>query len=299
MSEQLNIFSDNTNQPQSQKKKLKVVNVASVPQRSPFRYPGGKTWFVPTFRQWMSRFDSPKITLIEPFAGGGIISLTAAFENLAKKVLMVELDEEIAAVWNTIINQGEGEWLAGKIVNFDLTVENAKKIIEQDNPSVKERSFITILKNRIYHGGILANGSGMLKRGENGKGIASRWYPETLRKRIENIGVVRHKIKFLHGDAFETIEEYSDDKDAVFFVDPPYTVAGKRLYTHFDIDHRNLFAVLSRVKGSFLITYDDAEEVREWAEEFNLEYRRIPMKTTHHRTKYELIISDSFDWLED
>ena len=31
------------------------VNVASVPQRSLFRYPGGKTWFVPTFREWMAR----------------------------------------------------------------------------------------------------------------------------------------------------------------------------------------------------------------------------------------------------
>ena len=24
-----------------------IVNVASVPQRSPFRYPGGKTWLIP------------------------------------------------------------------------------------------------------------------------------------------------------------------------------------------------------------------------------------------------------------
>lgn len=29
----------------------KVVNVASVPQRSPFRYPGGKTWLVPVVRK--------------------------------------------------------------------------------------------------------------------------------------------------------------------------------------------------------------------------------------------------------
>jgi DNA adenine methylase len=29
----------------------KIVNVASVPQRSPFRYPGGKTWLVPIVRQ--------------------------------------------------------------------------------------------------------------------------------------------------------------------------------------------------------------------------------------------------------
>jgi DNA adenine methylase len=31
----------------------KIVNVASVPQRSPFRYPGGKTWLVPRVRRWL------------------------------------------------------------------------------------------------------------------------------------------------------------------------------------------------------------------------------------------------------
>ena len=30
-----------------------IVNVASVPQRSPFRYPGGKTSFVPYLRDWL------------------------------------------------------------------------------------------------------------------------------------------------------------------------------------------------------------------------------------------------------
>ena len=34
--------------------KDKIVNVASIPQRSPFRYPGGKTWFVPRLRKWLN-----------------------------------------------------------------------------------------------------------------------------------------------------------------------------------------------------------------------------------------------------
>src|SRR3989344_8405825 len=76
------------------KRTSNIVNVASVPQRSPFRYPGGKTWLVPTFRKWIKCFNPKDVLLIEPFAGGGIVSLTAAFENLAKKIIMVELDEE-------------------------------------------------------------------------------------------------------------------------------------------------------------------------------------------------------------
>lgn len=82
-----------------------ITNIASVPHRSPFRYPSGKTWLIPTVRKWLKQENKIAKELIEPFAGG---------------------------------------------------------------------AFCTILKNRIFHGGILAKGSGMIKNGENGKGIASR-----------------------------------------------------------------------------------------------------------------------------
>src|ERR1017187_5676540 len=75
-----------------------VVNVASVPQRSPFRYPGGKTWLVPRIRQWLGSFSVRPADLIEPFAGGGIVSLTAVFENLVERAILVELDHDIASV---------------------------------------------------------------------------------------------------------------------------------------------------------------------------------------------------------
>jgi DNA adenine methylase len=44
---------------------------------------------------------------------------------------MVEMDEEIAAVWEVILN-GKSKWLADKIISFDLTYENIKT--ELDNP---------------------------------------------------------------------------------------------------------------------------------------------------------------------
>src|SRR5947209_19817056 len=96
-----------------------VVNVASVPQRSPFRYPGGKTWLVPRVRQWLASLKTKPAEFIEPFAGGGIVSLTVAAERLAGHVTMVELDEQVAAVWQTINERGEGAWLADRIEQFD------------------------------------------------------------------------------------------------------------------------------------------------------------------------------------
>jgi len=290
MIEQLSIFG----QSEIKRQQSKVVNVASVPQRSPFRYPGGKTWLIPTVREWLRQENSKK-ELIEPFVGGGIVSLTAAFENLADHITMVELDEEVAAVWDVILN-GKNEWLADKILRFELTHENVGKEFGNSNKETKDIAFCTILKNRVFHGGIIAKGSGMLKNGENGKGIASRWYAKTLADRIRAINYIKHKILFLQTDAFKIIEENRENKNAYFFLDPPYTVAGKRLYTYFNVDHEKLFYLTSKIQGKFMLTYDDTEEIRELANKYQLNFRTIPMKTTHHLEKNEIIISDNFDW---
>jgi DNA adenine methylase len=272
-----------------------ITNVATVPQRSPFRYPGGKTWLIPVVRQWLKQDKNPVAELIEPFAGGGIVSLTAAFENLAGNITMVEKDEEIAAVWEVILN-GQNKWLADKILSYHLTVDNIKAELNRTDKQLCDVAFCTILRNRIFHGGILAKGSGMTKSGENGKGIASRWYPKTLHDRIIAIGSIKQKIQFITGDAFDILEQNKDNKDAYFFIDPPYTVAGKRLYNYSDIDHRQLFALTSRLKGKFMLTYDNTEEIRQLADSCSLSYKTISMKTTHHLKKTEVIISDNFGW---
>ena len=291
MKNQLSIFENNSRK----KENNRVVNVASVPQRSPFRFPGGKTWLVPTVRAWIKQSQQTPEKFCEPFAGGGIVSLTMAFENLAKKITMGELDDEIASVWDVLINRDFNS-LADKIYHFELTPENANMILKKENKSAEERAFATIIKNRISHGGIITKGSGLIKNGENGKGIKSRWYPTTLRKRILAIESVRDKIEFIHGDAFDILRDKKDDPHTYFFLDPPYTKAGKRLYTHFDIDHEKLFFLASCLKGKFMLTYDDTDEIRKLTDKYNLEYKTIPMKTTHHIKKQELIISDNFEW---
>ena len=279
----------------------KPVNVASVPQRSPFRYPGGKTWFVPTFRHWMAHiYPKPKI-LVEPFAGGGIISLTVLFENLVHKAVMVELDDEIAAVWESVVN-GDAEWLANRILTFNLTKETVIQEIEKTPKRKREKAFQTILKNRTFHGGILAEGSGFLKYGESGKGIHSRWYPGTLAKRLRNLNHVASRIDFRCDDGLKVMQEFTTNQDVVYFIDPPYTAggkkAGKRLYKHFDLDHENLFTLCESLKGDFLMTYDNAEEVKNMVRSHGFQMRLIPMTNTHHTTMEELVIGRNLTWMD-
>ena len=277
-------------------KRAQVVNVASVPQRSPFRYPGGKTWLVPTARKWFKQASKNDV-LYEPFAGGGIISLTAVAEQYFKKAVMVELDDDMAAAWKTMLSEEDCEWLIKSICSFEVSPDNINEVLRQSMIGTKEHGFATIVRNRTNHGGILAKGSGMIKTGEGGRGLSSRWYPSTLVKRIRDVYALRERITFVHGDAFEQMENQLHSTNAFFFIDPPYTIAGRRLYNLYDVDHFKIFELASHMKGHFLLTYDDTEEIRSLANDFDMPYQTIPMQTTHLITKEELLISDNFDWI--
>ncbi len=273
-----------------------IINVASVPQRSPFRYPGGKTWLVPRVRLWLRNQPEPVEELVEPFAGGGIVGLTAAFEGLAKRVTLVEMDPDVAAVWITIL-RGGGDWLAQRIISFKLTPRSAREVLSSECSSLEERAFATVVRNRVQRGGILAPGAGLMKNGENGKGVVSRWYPQTLRKRILDIVTIGDRITFVRGDGLKHMENTSRRKGIVYFIDPPYTVAGRRLYRYSEINHRELFALATKVRGDFLMTYDNTQEIRQVAGESGLDTEAVTMKNTHHAKMTELLIGRNLDWL--
>ncbi len=279
------------------------VNVAQVPQRSPFRYAGGKTWFVPHARAWLrhrAEASGPVGCLVEPFAGGGIVGLTAAFENLAARVVLCERDADVAAVWQAITG-GDADALAARIEAFDLTEATVNDLLATPAGDTLGRAFQTIVRNRVNRGGILAPGAGRHKTGENGRGLASRWYPATLARRIRAIGALpAGRIVAVEGDALDALRDSGDAPDAAAFIDPPYTAGGKRagarLYRHHALDHASLFATAAALAGDVLMTYDDAPEVRELAAQHGFAVATVPMKSTHHARHAELVIGRDLGW---
>jgi DNA adenine methylase len=187
--------------------------------------------------------------------------------------------------------------LCKRINNFSISRENVLRELERPATSNLDRAFQTLLRNRTSRGGILT-GSNLLVRGENGRGVASRWYPETLVRRLNVLRTLQPFIEFFEMDAFDLIERYLDRDDVAFFIDPPYTAgngkrAGNRLYKHNELDHPALLKLLGRATGLVLMTYDDCPEVIEMANRHGFQIERVPMKNTHHEKKYELLISNS------
>lgn len=272
------------------------TNVAQVKQLSPFRYPGGKTWLVPEVRKWLMSSTLRPSLFVEPFAGGAIAGLSVAAEHLADHVFLSELDDDVAAVWYTIFYGSDADvhWLCSHIIDFDVTLDNVRAVLDGCPNNTRETAFRTIVKNRMQRGGIMAPGAGLVKNGEAGRGLRSRWYPETLVKRITILRNIRSRITFEQADAFDVIRRFADNTTAFFFVDPPYTAGGKRagarLYSHNDVDHKGLFSLMAGVDGSVMMTYDDAPEVRDMAQQHGLRIETVPMKTTHHQIIRELLI---------
>jgi|SRR6267142_2072671 len=274
----------------------KEINVASVPHRSPFRYPGGKTWLIPYIRLWLTHNSRRYRELIEPFAGGAIVGISAAFEGLVDKVTLIELDPDVSAVWQTILSR-DGEKLALKILTFEPTLKSVKPLLEAEHKTTFDRAFATIIRNRVQRGGILAPGAGLMNKGENGKGLASRWYPQTLHRRILDIISIKHKVRFFRGDGLEYIRRNLQRKSVAFFVDPPYTVAGRRLYKFSDMNHKALYGTLAKTSGDFLMTYDDSSEIRQLTLQFRFDCETVAMKNTHNACMTELLVGKGLEWL--
>lgn len=222
----------------------------------------------------------------------------ATMEDYVDESVLVELDPEVASVWHAMLT-GDGPALAERIRSFLLTPATVTQLFAESPPTTVERAFQTIVRNRVSRGGILAPGAGRVKNGEAGKGIASRWYPDTLAKRILTIHQFRHRIGFVEGDGVSFLDQVWQDPKTALFVDPPYPVAGKRLYRFHDLNHRVLFEKMRRHEGPILATYDHNLDIIRLASEHGFATRLVPMKSTHHERKFELLVSKDFSWLPE
>lgn len=121
-----------------------------------------------------------------------------------------------------------------------------------------------------------------------------------MQKRILDIAFVRDRIEFIEGDGMDVLTAMSRVSNAAFFIDPPYTAAGKRagtrLYKHNELDHERLFQIAESLQSDFLMTYDNNEEVAALARRYSFDALAVPMKNTHHTTMTELLIGKNLDW---
>jgi DNA adenine methylase len=260
---------------------------------SPFRYPGGKSGLRSRIISWIRNLSYRPQQFLEPFAGGSSVGLAIAELDLADHVTLVEIDPDVAAVWKVILS-GQADALAAHIRRFKLDQASARKTLNGYDDNRVSQAFRCLLRNRISRGGIMAPGAGWLNYGEGGKGIHSRWYPETLARRIERVHGLRKKFTFIEGDGLEILRQFSAAPRTAAFVDPPYVAngrgAGLRLYSHYRVDCKDLFQEVRTFSGPMIITYHRSEIVQREAKAAGIEWHTVNMHTAHTVSKRQLIL---------
>lgn len=265
---------------------IPAANVSQVPQRSPLRYPGGKTWAIPHIRHWLAALPQP-VRLAEPFAGGATASLTAVMEHPDAHAIMADLDPHIAAFWQAALHHHQD--LIRLIKSFHPTRENVRALRDSRPHHIAEQGFRTLVINRFSRAGILTPEASLLRSGETGHGLASRWYPQTLCHRIAAIAAQAHRIEFRHLDGRRLIQ--SLPPETAIFADPPYPTAGKRLYQHSDAPPAEVLELLAHRHNPFLMTAEWRENIIRSAAVHGCQCLSVKMKTAHHRETPELLVA--------
>ena len=272
---------------------IPAASVSQEPLRSPLRYPGGKTWFVPHARAWLARPQAtPPPLLVEAFAGGASVSLAMVMEHRVQRCLLVEADPDVAAFWRAALNQSRD--LQQRCMEFHLTPDTLAELAQARPAGDLDRAFRTLLLNRTRPNGNISPNTSSMRRGENDRGIASRWYPGTIRRRLESIRLQAHRIAVTQEDALQVLPTL--DPDTPVFLDPPYTqnpqAPGHRLYSQGrDLDHAALFRALRDLNLDFLMTHGESPEVLRLIAQNGFHAVSIAMRTGHHLLKQELAIT--------
>lgn len=107
----------------------------------------------------------------------------------------------------------------------------------------------------------------------------------------------RLKTAVIENMSYEKLIKEYDNKEALFYVDPPYVGTEKYYKTPngFNMnDHINLADILKNIKGKFVISYNDCEVVRDLYKDFKI--KRIKTKyslnAASKRSANELIITN-------
>lgn len=228
------------------------------------RYPGGKsryTHFILPALYKLSGFS----LYVEPFVGGGSVTLAMAARHPNVKLVLNDFDPGIAAFWDLIGNAPEPEFesFENRILNTQPTLAMFREMLDSNPAHRADKAFRTFFLNRTSFGGMGWRPLGGWEQTSKDK-IDSRWgRAETKARELrEARGLLHGRTQVLNAD-FASIIPLAHEK-ALMFLDPQYYEAGNQLYnfTWSDADHVRLHDAL-RHKNNWVMSYDDHPRIRE------------------------------------
>lgn len=264
---------------------------------SPLRYPGGKNKLYPLVKLIINK-NSCNSIYIEPFVGGGGLSLALLYNKDVEKIVINDYDKAIYSVWRAILTETD------KFINLinytPVTIEewrHQKSIYLNYNKKYSlELGFATFFLNRTNRSGILKAGpiGGYSQKGEYK--IDCRYNKEQLIQKVLRIAENKNKIKLYNYEIRTFIKKIIPlYKNYFVYFDPPYFNKGKELYQNFfsKQDHEDIASLIKNVKSSWLLTYDNSATIKEMYKEYDIKKYRVIYSLANTGEAEEIILTSS------
>lgn len=264
---------------------------------SPLRYPGGKSKLYPVVRLMINKNSCDPI-YIEPFVGGGGLSLALLYNKDVERIVINDYDKAIYSVWKAILT--ETDKFICLINNTPVIIDewhHQKTVYSNDNKKYSlELGFATFFLNRTNRSGVLKAGpiGGYSQKGAYK--IDCRYNKEQLIKKIIKIAENKDKIKLYNYDIRTFIKKVIPlYTNAFVYFDPPYFNRGKELYKNFfnEKDHEDIAALIKKVKCNWMVTYDNSEKIKSIYKGYDIKKYRVLYSLANTGESEELIFTST------
>jgi DNA adenine methylase len=259
------------------------------------KYAGGKPWVLEHVLRFLH--DRKAETIVEPFAGSALVSLTLLNRGYAKHAFLAEKDLEVRDfLERTRTDEGLAtraeEWTACALrlprdKQRDFVIDSILRLKEKD-PALS-----LLLRSRSSFNGILTGNWPAVTR----RPLES-WWPLTISSSLRMLYAMRDRFEVVP-DAFDALAQTSSSSNYAF-VDPPYSFGdespGRLLYREWDLDHEQLMKALFKWKGRWQLTYEYSSEMitllkNAGMDNHGVSLEVVSMRTGHGIRKMELVVS--------
>lgn len=259
--------------------------------KTPIRYAGGKSKAYKIITHHLPKTDR----IVSPFIGGGSLESRWAGE-LGADVIGFDIFHALTNFWNVLLEQPDA--LADKLQELEPTKEKYAEIKEQlvrwDYTQEMLKDWQTdyykrdplVLDNLTAAAYYYFNHN--LSYGPMYLGWMSKIYQDQKKwnNMIKKIRNYRNPGLHVYEESFEDVLPAYSDRDTCLYLDPPYYLKKdkdnkmlKGMYPncnidvhHTGFDHAKLRDLLHSHKGTFILSYNNCETIREWYSDFELHY---------------------------
>ena len=233
-----------------------TVTPTTTKNKSPLRYPGGKTRAIAILERYCSEYYPGRNMLLSPFFGGGSFELHMLSRGF--KVCANDLFAPLYTFWSVLQTNPEG--LVTRIQSkmpVDKAAFLAMRSTILEESDLLEKAALYFCINRCSFSGATLSG-GFSQQAADG-----RLTPASLE--VMNACKLQG-VQITGIDCLTFLEQHSETSETLVFADPPYYINtyiyGKDGDMHDSFNHA-AFATAIQKRHDWILTYNDCSYIRE------------------------------------